>query len=617
MTRLDMTGAKMRHFSRADLAGLADRVRGSGLARATARSVMLGALLGLAGCGSFSSLSQTEPDPSLKLAGIFLKAGAPDAALRAVDEVLARQPRNVEAMQSRADALSQLGRSDEAQQAYATLIAANPTAIGPRIALGRMLVPVDPAAAEQVFTALLARQPGNAIALNNLGIARDLQGRHIEAQAAYRAARAADPKMTGASVNMGLSQVLAGDMAEAVRTLTPLASLPDAPDAVHENLGVALAISGDSAGAARVLGRVMSAAEANEALAQYRHAAGPLQVAVVQPPAAPRPVVPAAVAVVAALGPVATAPVAATPVAERRTAPPAPLASIAVPAALIERAAPDPAPVTAYTALPVRPASMPRPMPAPMPIVVPITVPITVPIAPASAQPRVADAALRPSGAVYAQLAMSPSAGRARARWDEIRSSQPELMGDRPLVIAASSYRDQPLWAVRTGPFASARQAEIFCQRLLGVGQDCWAMVPSPDLVSAGATPIATSAPSAARVDPVAGLIPPAAIAAAHLAVVPIAPAALAAELPAGAPSSSYAQLAASDSAAAVPGEWQRLRNRLGPLLRDRPEMTVSAEVGGRTVWRLRTGPFQQPREAAAFCAEVRAAGGGCWTAGS
>jgi len=277
---------------------------------------------------------------------------------------------------------------------------------------------------------------------------------------------------------------------------------------------------------------------------------------------------------------------------------PVPLAAVIVPAARIERVAPvpEPAPSPALAAA-APPASAP---PAAAASVVgseqPAVMPVTVPIAPPSVAPRLAEASARPSGAVFAQLAMAPSAGRARARGEEIRANQPELLGERPLVVAASTYRDQPIWTVRTGPFASARQAESFCQQLQGVGQDCWAMVPAQTLPAAVAAPVASSARAA---NPVAAA--------------PVAAAPIAAAVPVGA----YAQLAASDSAAAVANEWDRLRHRLGPLLRDRPEVTVSAEVGGRTVWRLRTGPFQQPREAEAFCAEVRAAGGGCWAAGS
>ena len=134
-----------------------------------ARSVALVALLGVTGCSNVSAMFQPEPDPSVKLAGIFLNAGAPDAALRAADEALTRQPRSTAALQARADALARMGEVEQAQQAYAAVIAANPSDIGPRIALGRILIQTNPVAAEQVFADVLARQPANAIALNNIG----------------------------------------------------------------------------------------------------------------------------------------------------------------------------------------------------------------------------------------------------------------------------------------------------------------------------------------------------------------------------------------------------------------------------------------------------------------
>ncbi|MCC6718507.1 MAG: SPOR domain-containing protein [Acetobacteraceae bacterium] len=605
------------------------------------RSVALAALLGVGGCNGFFGWGRTGSDSSAKLPGIFLNAGAPEAALRAADEVLVRQPRSAEVLAARAEALVQLGRLDEAQQAYAGMIAANPSAVEPRLALGRMLIQTNPQAAEQVFAEVLQRQPGNAIALNNLGIARDLQGRHIEAQSAYRAARAADPKMTGASVNLGLSQVLAGDMSDAVRTLTPLASLPDASVAVQENLGIALAASGDTAGAARMLGRVLSPAEVTAALAQARRTVAPIQAALAIPassafvptsaaptptpptpiPPTPTPPTPAAPTVaappVAAAPPAVSAAVASSPVASPPVvtiaAPPAtaavarsaaaapgaraPLATIAVPAARVEALAIPPLAIPSAADLPQVPLSpeaaimppavvlaLPDASPAAAPSDLPLGVPIAVPIAPGVAATMPEPAA----GQAYAQLAMAPSAARARLRRNDIRAAQGPLLSGRSLVIAASTYRDQPTWAVRAGPFASPRKAYDFCAKLLSAGQDCWAMTPSQ--------------------------VPPAHdVTLSSVAVAPI-PEATASEPPA-APRPTYAQLAASDTESGVAAEWVKLRRRLGPLLHDREEITLAADVSGRTVWRLRTGPFQQPREAKAFCAEVRAAGGGCWAA--
>lgn len=422
------------------------------------RGLAMAGLLAMAGCGSLPTLGRAEPDSSLRLAAIFMNAGAPDAALRAADEALVRRPRNADAMVLRGDALVALERADEAQQAYMAAIAEDPRAVGPRIALGRMLVRRNPAAAEAVFADVLARQPNNAIALNNIGITRDLQGRHREAQPSYRAARQVDPRMTGASVNLGLSLVLSGDMAEAVRELTPLAAAPDASPAVVENLGMALAGNGEPAEASRVLARVMAPAEIAEVLAQYRG----------QP-----------------------ARVASAPVA------------VPVP---VRAAAPVAAPVVAPVSAPVMPPVA----------VAPVAPPVNIPAVPVPVAARV----------------------------------EPVAPAAEPVSVVMAS-------------------------------------------VAAPPPPVAPAVAPAAAPQPVAPAAPRAPVAAGH---------------------GAFAQLAASETEAAAPEEWERLRRRLGGLLQARTTLTMPAEVAGRTVWRLRT-PFANTAEAASFCAEVRAAGGGCWAA--
>lgn len=76
----------------------------------------------------------------------------------------------------------------------------------------------------------------------------------------------------------------------------------------------------------------------------------------------------------------------------------------------------------------------------------------------------------------------------------------------------------------------------------------------------------------------------------------------------------AFVQLAVAGSEAAAPEQWERLRRRLGVLLQGRETLTVPAEVGGRTVWRLRT-PFSSTVEAVSFCESVRVAGAACWVA--
>ncbi|MCX7378258.1 MAG: tetratricopeptide repeat protein [Alphaproteobacteria bacterium] len=421
------------------------------------RGLAMAGLLAMAGCGSLPTLGKAEPDSSLRLATIFLSAGAPDAALRAADEALVRRPRNAEAMVLRADALVALERADEAQQAYMAAIAEDPRAVGPRIALGRMLVRRNPAAAEAMFADVLARQPNNAIALNNIGITRDLQGRHREAQPSYRAARTVDPRMTGASVNLGLSLVLSGDMAEAVRELTPLAAAPDASPTVVENLGVALAANGEAAEAARVLARVMAPAEIAEVLAQYRGQPARMAAAPVAAPAPPRAAAPVAAPMAAPVLPPASIPAPSVPIVAR-----------------VEPASPAVEPAS------VEPASVVMASVVAPPPMAPVSVPVAPPVVPAAAPQPVVPAAPAPraqmaAGAgAFAQLAASETASGAPEEWERLRRRLGGLLQARTTLTIPAEVAGRTVWRLRT-PFASTAEAASFCAEVRAAGGGCWA----------------------------------------------------------------------------------------------------------------------------------------------
>src|SRR5580698_8046869 len=98
-----------------------------------------------------------------------------DEALRVADLTLAREPRNVRAMIARGDALYAMGQRGPAEATYRAAIAIDPTAVGAQVGLGRVLVRTDAHAAEAAFVSALKIEPGNITALNNLGIARDMQ----------------------------------------------------------------------------------------------------------------------------------------------------------------------------------------------------------------------------------------------------------------------------------------------------------------------------------------------------------------------------------------------------------------------------------------------------------
>ena len=82
---------------------------------------------------------------------------------------------------------------------------------------GRIGDAVDPHAAALAFTQAIADDPNNADALNDLGIARDLQGNFAGAVEPCSRALLADPSMIAAEVNLGLSLALSGRGEEALQ----------------------------------------------------------------------------------------------------------------------------------------------------------------------------------------------------------------------------------------------------------------------------------------------------------------------------------------------------------------------------------------------------------------
>lgn len=91
-----------------------------------------------------------------------------------------------------------------------------------RVAMGRLVLTSDPARAAGLFSAALASSPHDAVAMGDLGIALDLQGRHAEAQAAYRRALAVRPDLRAARVNLALSLALDGNADRALDTIAPV-----------------------------------------------------------------------------------------------------------------------------------------------------------------------------------------------------------------------------------------------------------------------------------------------------------------------------------------------------------------------------------------------------------
>ena len=224
----------------------------------------------LAACSSGPSTDRlVSADPNVQMGRSALAGGAPALALNAGANVLKGKPHDPEGLALQANALAALGRPGEAIPVYRQLLALEPRSVNGHIGIGRVLLSSDPKEAEQHFLAALAEAPDTAIAANNLGIARDLLGHHVEAQAAYRKALGLAPSMQAASVNLALSLSVSGHAAEAVPLLRPLAEGPNADPKLRQNLAAVLAMSGQRNSAAQLLSRDMTPQEVDAALDRF------------------------------------------------------------------------------------------------------------------------------------------------------------------------------------------------------------------------------------------------------------------------------------------------------------------------------------------------------------
>ena len=189
----------------------------------------------------------------MNVADAAIAGGDPEMALSVTQSILASAPDNVDALIHEGNAYYALQRCPAAEAAYELALHYDPKATEAETGLGRCLLKTDPHAAELAFTQAIADDPNNADALNDLGIARDLQGNFAGAVEPYSRALLADPSMTAAEVNLGLSLALSGHGPEALQYLGPLATGPGATPKIREDYAAALLASGRSAEAQQVL----------------------------------------------------------------------------------------------------------------------------------------------------------------------------------------------------------------------------------------------------------------------------------------------------------------------------------------------------------------------------
>jgi Flp pilus assembly protein TadD len=233
------------------------------------RTIALLFVVLLGACSGPGSQELANRPPSLSVAQAALTGGSPDVALRICTDTVQREPKNMEARICEGNALAALGRPADAAAALEAARQLAPHNADVLMGLGRLGLATDPPAAEALFQRVLEHQPDNAAAWNDIGIARDLQGRHEDAQVAYGRALGLMPSMRAAEVNLALSMAMSGRADEAVRRLRRLADDPSASPRLREDLAAALAMADKPDEAARLLRGNLTPDEIDRAIAGY------------------------------------------------------------------------------------------------------------------------------------------------------------------------------------------------------------------------------------------------------------------------------------------------------------------------------------------------------------
>ncbi len=170
--------------------------------RLSFRTLALGLVFGLAACGGKPSSPQLASGPQgTRVADVALDAGNPQMALQWTNTILASDPRNVDALLRNGRANLMMNNVAAAESSYRKVLAIDARQTEARIAVAKMVMGSQPAAAEKMFQAVLADEPRNVGVLNNYGVCLDLQGRHGDAQAAYRRALSIAPELASAQQN--------------------------------------------------------------------------------------------------------------------------------------------------------------------------------------------------------------------------------------------------------------------------------------------------------------------------------------------------------------------------------------------------------------------------------
>jgi Flp pilus assembly protein TadD len=174
------------------------------------------------------------------------QAGNFDAAIPLYGRALQSNPQGTEAKLGLGQAFLAIGASDEAAAQFRDVLAKHENNMAARRGLAAALIGMEnPILAEEQLNLILQSDPNDYRALNVLGVALDMQGRHAEAQANYRHAIELAPDYLPTRSNFGLSLAITGPAQDAIAQLAPIASSRASDARIRQNLAFAYVMAGE------------------------------------------------------------------------------------------------------------------------------------------------------------------------------------------------------------------------------------------------------------------------------------------------------------------------------------------------------------------------------------
>ncbi len=179
-----------------------------------------------------------------------------EKARGAYAKALEAAPSSASAMNNLAGAAKKLGNRHEAAILFESAIATDPLFIEPYMNIARMFMEINAfALAEPYIRKILEIEPGNAEALNLLGVITNITSRHEEAVGHFQEALRRDSNQAVFFSNLGTAFRNTGDMRRAIMAFEKAAELSPNTLSTLNNLGVLYRETGDTNKAEQFLSR--------------------------------------------------------------------------------------------------------------------------------------------------------------------------------------------------------------------------------------------------------------------------------------------------------------------------------------------------------------------------